>query len=103
MTVPVLTKQQLAAARQAATAARRRRAGVKEQLRRRELTFSEVVALAATDEVVAHLRVLEVLRSVPRIGQKRADELMERFEIAATRRLRGLGRHQVQGLKDELG
>ena len=36
-----------------------------------------------------------------RVGEKRAALVMERRDIAPNRRIRGLGRHQVAGLKAE--
>ncbi|GAB3623152.1 integration host factor, actinobacterial type [Mariniluteicoccus endophyticus] len=101
MTIPPLSDEQLQAARQAATRARRRRAEVKAQLRTGELTFAQVMEVAAIDDVVAHIKVVDVLKTMPRVGEKRAVDLMERLDIAQNRRLRGLGPHQIRGLMDE--
>lgn len=103
MTVPALTTEQLRAARQAATEARRRRAELKERLRRSELSLSEALELAATDDTLAHAKVVDVLKSVPRVGEKRANDTMVRLDIAPNRRLRGLGKHQVAALREEFG
>ena len=46
---------------------------------------------------------LDVLKALPRVGDKRATLVMERYDIAANRRIRGLGRHQLAGLKAEFG
>jgi hypothetical protein len=35
------------------------------------------------------------------VGEKRAGVVMGRLDIAPNRRIRGLGRHQVAGLKAE--
>lgn len=99
MGIPSLTEEQLKQARSAATAARRRRAQVKQQLRTGEVSLADVLDLAATDDLVAHTKVYDVLRCVPRVGEQRAKELMQRHDIAENRRLRGLGRHQIAGLK----
>ncbi|GAB3705093.1 integration host factor, actinobacterial type [Mariniluteicoccus flavus] len=101
MTIPPLSDEQLQAARQAATRARRRRAEVKARLRSGDLTFAQVIELASTDDVVAHTKVVDVLKTLPRVGEKRAADLMERLDIADNRRLRGLGPHQIRGLCDE--
>lgn len=101
MTIPPLSEEQLQEARRAATAARRRRAEVKAELREGRLTLAEVIELAGTDDVVAHTKVVDVLKSLPRVGEKRAAEVMERLEIATNRRLRGLGPHQIAGLQNE--
>lgn len=101
MAIPTLTPEQLQAARAAATKARRERAELKEQIRTGQLTLSAALDQAASNEVIAHLKVVDLLKSLPRVGEKRAAEIMERLEIAQNRRLRGLGRHQIAGLKAE--
>lgn len=99
----MLTEEQLQAARRAATEARRRRAELKARLRSGELRLSDALDSAATDDVLAHTKVVDVLKSLPRVGDKRATEVMRRLEIAPNRRLRGLGHHQVAGLRAEFG
>lgn len=101
MTIPPLSDEQRQQARLAATEARRRRAAVKHALRTGELSLAEVLATAECDDVIAHTRVVDVLKSLPRVGAVRAERVMERFDIAPNRRLRGLGRHQVAALVDE--
>lgn len=103
MTIPSLSEKQRQAARTAATEARRRRADMKQQLRSGELSLAKALDLAASDDVLAQAKVLDVLKSIPRIGEKRATEVMARLDIAANRRLRGLGRRQVASLKAEFG
>lgn len=101
MAIPSLSPEQLQAARSAATEARRARAALKARLRAGEINLSEALDTAAADEVLAHLKVVDLLKSLPRVGEKRAADIMERLEIASNRRVRGLGRHQVAGLKSE--
>ena len=101
MTIPRLTTEQLEAARAAATDARRRRAGFKDDLRAGRIGLASALDLAAGDEVLSHLKVVDVLKSLPRVGEKRAAQVMDRLEIASNRRVRGLGRLQVAGLKAE--
>jgi hypothetical protein len=101
--IPPLSEEQRQQARHAATQARRRRAEVKQQLRSGELSIAGVLDLAADDEVVAHTKVIDVLKAQPRVGDVRAARLMERWKIAPNRRLRGLGPHQIDGLKQEFG
>ncbi|CAI9409910.1 MULTISPECIES: integration host factor, actinobacterial type [Aestuariimicrobium] len=101
MAIPTLTPEQLQAARAAATKARRERADLKERIRTGQLSLSDALDQAASNEVLAHLKVVDLLKSLPRVGEKRAAEIMERLEIAQNRRLRGLGRHQIAGLKAE--
>lgn len=101
MLIPPLNEEQLQAARSAAASARRERAAVKAQLRQGEVTVGDVLDLAAGNDTIAHIRVVDLLKSIPRVGPKRAEILMDRFEIASGRRLRGLGRHQIAALKKE--
>lgn len=101
MSIPQLTAEQLQAARAAATQARRARAELKARVRSGALSLGEALDVAATDDVLAHVKVVDLLKSLPRVGEKRASAVMEKLDIAANRRLRGLGRHQVAGLKAE--
>lgn len=101
MTIPQLTTEQLEAARAAATEARRRRADLKSKVRSGNLSLSAALDIAAGDDVLAHVKVVDLLKALPRVGEKRAGLVMERLDIASNRRIRGLGRHQVAGLKAE--
>ncbi len=103
MTIPQLTTEQLQAARAAATAARRARADLKNNLRSGKLSLSEALEAAAGDDILAHVKVVDLLKALPRVGEKRASVVMEKLDIAPNRRIRGLGRHQVAGLKAEFG
>ena len=101
MSIPPLSDEQRQQARHAATEARRRRADVKQALRAGELTLAQVLEAAEHDDVVAHTKVVDVLKSLPRVGAVRAAKVMGRLEIAPNRRLRGLGKHQTAALVAE--
>ena len=101
MTIPPLSDEQRQLARHAATEARRRRAEVKQGLRTGTRTLAEVLEQAEHDDVVAHTKVVDVLKSLPRVGAVRAARVMERLDIAPNRRLRGLGKHQTAALVAE--
>ena len=100
MTIPQLTTEQLEAARAAATEARRRRADLKSKVRTGEISLSQALDVAATDDVLAHVKVVDLLKALPRVGEKRAGVVMTRLDIAPNRRIRGLGRRQVERLQD---
>ena len=103
VTIPPLSDEQRQQARNAATEARRRRAEVKQALRSGERSLAEVLELAEQDDVIAHTKVIDVLQ-VPAPGRcVRAEKVMDRLDIAANRRLRGLGRHQTAALIAEFG
>lgn len=101
MTIPPLSDEQRQQARSAATEARRRRAETKQSLRTGEATLAEVLDLAENDDVIAHAKVVDVLKALPRVGAVRAARVMERLDIAPNRRLRGLGKHQSAALVAE--
>ena len=101
MTIPPLSDEQRQQARNAATQARRRRAEIKQALRSGERSLADVLALAEQDDVVAHTKVIDVLKALPRVGAVRAAKVMERLDIATNRRLRGLGKHQTAALVAE--
>ena len=101
MSIPTLSPEQLSAARAAATRARRVRAEFKARVRAGDLSLSEALDEAAEDDVLAHVKVVDLLKALPRVGEKRAAEIMERLDIAPNRRIRGLGRHQIAGLRAE--
>ena len=101
MTIPPLSDEQRQQARNAATEARRRRAEIKQSLRSGERSLTEVLELAEHDDVIAHTKVIDVLKALPRVGAVRAGRVMERLDIAANRRLRGLGKHQTAALLAE--
>ena len=74
MTIPPLSDEQRQQARLAATAARRRRAAMKKALRSGEQNLAQVLDLAENDEVIAHAKVFDVLKTLPRQKQdRRAD------------------------------
>ena len=67
VTIPQLTTEQLQAARAAATEARRRRAGLKQQVRTGELSLATALDLAGADEVLAHVKVADLLKAPRRV------------------------------------
>ena len=101
MAIPTLTPEQLQSARAAATEARRSRAELKERVRSGQLSLGQALDTAAEDDVLAHVKVIDLLKALPRVGAKRASEIMAKLDIAPNRRVRGLGRHQITGLKAE--
>ena len=100
-TPPQLTPQQREAALAKAAASRKRRAEVKAQIKSQELTIESVFTLAQTDDAVGKMRVKELLESFSGVGKVRAVALMERLNISPTRRIQGLGRHQLNELRQE--
>ena len=71
MSIPTLSPEQLSAAREAATRARRVRAEFKARVRAGDLSLSEALDEAAEDDVLAHVKVVDLLKALPRVGEKR--------------------------------
>ena len=99
---PQLTPEQRANALAKAKVSRQVRAGLKLRVKNQELSIAQVIQISRNDEAIAKMRVLELVESIPGMGKVRAKALLERLEISLTRRLQGLGRHQVQALEREL-
>lgn len=100
---PSLTPEQRAAALEKAAEARRVRAEVKMLLKLNRITLAELFERADTDEIVAKLKVVSVLESLPGVGKVRARRTMADLDIADNRRLRGLGANQRAALLDAFG
>jgi hypothetical protein len=95
---PTLTPEQRQAALAKAAEARRARAEIKERLKMGSITLAELLAQAETDDMVAGIKVLAVLESLPGVGKVKARRTMDEVGIADTRRLRGLGDQQRKSL-----
>lgn len=95
---PSLTPEQRQAALAKAAEARRARAEIKERLKMGSITLAELLTQAETDDMVAGIKVLAVLESLPGVGKVKARRTMDEVGIADTRRLRGLGDQQRKSL-----
>ncbi|WP_448631640.1 integration host factor, actinobacterial type [Cellulomonas soli] len=98
-----MTPEQRAAALQKAAAARQARAEVKNRLKYSQGTLSEVITLGQQDETIGKLKVLALLESLPGVGKVKARAIIEEIGISETRRVRGLGPHQVKALVERFG
>jgi len=98
---PALSPAQRAAALEKASQSRKRRAQIKAKVKSGNFSIDEVLELASSDEAIAKMRVHELLESINGVGKIRAHALMERFKISPTRRIAGLGRHQIKELRNE--
>jgi hypothetical protein len=101
--VPPLTRQQRADALAKAAAARKDRSELRAKLRSGSLGLSELLERSAGsgDATVTKMRVSALLEALPGVGKTRAALIMERLDIAANRRVGGLGVHQRRALVAE--
>lgn len=95
---PQLTDEQRRAALAKAAEARRARAELKEKLKMGALTLTELLDRAEGDDIIAKMKVLAVLESLPGVGKVKARRTMEEIGISESRRVRGLGDQQRASL-----
>ncbi|HUX71832.1 MAG TPA: integration host factor, actinobacterial type [Cellulomonadaceae bacterium] len=103
MALPPLTPEQRAAALEKAAAARQARAEIKNRLKYSQGSLSEVIAQGQQDEVIGKLKVVALLESLPGVGKVKARAIMSEVGISETRRVRGLGPHQIKALVERFG
>jgi len=101
--LPPLTAEQRAAALQKAAAARRERAAVKNRLKYAGGSLEDVIKDGQENEVLGKMKVSALLESMPNVGKVRAKQIMEEIGISESRRVRGLGAHQIAALVDRFG
>jgi DNA uptake protein ComE-like DNA-binding protein len=103
MVLPPLTPEQRGEALKKAAEARKKRADVKAKLKESAVSVSEVIALAAKDEVVGKIKVSSLLEALPGVGKVKAQSIMSEIGISDSRRIRGLGPHQRNQLIERFG
>ena len=102
MPLPTLTPEQRQQALEKAAEARRKRAELKAQLKSGNMSLATVLG-KDSDETVGKMKVSSVLESMPGVGKVRARKIMEKLDISASRRVRGLGSKQKDALLAEFG
>ncbi|MGQ0668383.1 MAG: integration host factor, actinobacterial type [Actinomycetota bacterium] len=100
MPLPTLTDEQRKQALVKAAEARKKRAELKGELKSGKRTLRDVLARQG-DNTVGKMKVSTVLESLPGVGKVRARKLMEKLDISASRRIRGLGPKQRESLLAE--
>lgn len=97
-TPPERSAEQRAAALEMAARVRKVRAEVKLAMKSGEMSFADLLETAASDEMLARLKVRTALEALPRLGKVNARRLMRELDIAETRRIKGLGPRQREGI-----
>jgi len=98
---PQLTPEERSRALAKAKESRQVRAAVKNRVKTGELSIAAVIDMSKDDQAIAKMRVLELVESMNGVGKIRAKSILERLDISLTRRIQGLGRHQLQALEAE--
>jgi len=101
MALPNLTEEQRKEYLARAAAARRARAELRRDLKDGKVSFADVMG-RIEDPVVARMRVVTLLESLPGYGKARAQAILEEVGIAETRKVQGLGSRQRTELMDRL-
>jgi len=97
MALPQLSAEERAANLAKAAKVRQERAILKAKLKSGELMPASV--LADTDNpVVARMKVVSLVESLPGYGKAKAAKLLEELEISESRRIQGLGSRQRENL-----
>ena len=98
---PKISAEDRIAALEKAKESRQKRAIAKNKIKSGELSISDIFLQAQNDSVIAKMRVTELLASISGVGKIRANAIMERLNISPTRRIQGLGKHQIASLSAE--
>ncbi|NLW47739.1 MAG: integration host factor [Firmicutes bacterium] len=102
MALPKLSLEEKRKALKKAQEVRSKRAIIRQNLKKGKTTIREVLN-NINDDVVAKMRVVYLLESLPRIGKIKTKKIMNAIGIDETRRIQGLGNRQKQALLERLG
>jgi predicted nucleic acid-binding OB-fold protein len=102
MALPQLSDEDRRRALAKAAEARQKRAALRQQIKKGEKSFREVMAMSA-DPIVARMKVSTLLESLPGFGKAKAAKIMKELEISESRRVQGLGARQRENLMARLG
>ena len=102
MPIPKLSPEARAAALQKAKEARIKRAEIRDQLKSGKLSVEEVLDMSE-DPIIGRMKVSTLIETLPGYGKAKAEKLMKEFQIAESRRLRGLGDRQREALINRIG
>ncbi len=100
MPLPPLSPEDRQKALEKAAEARKKRAELKGQLKSGKMTLAEVLTTQG-DDTIGKMKVSAVLEALPGVGKVRARKIMEKLDISATRRIKGLGPKQREALLAE--
>ncbi len=102
MALPKLSLEEKRKALKKAQEVRSKRAKIRQNLKKGKTTLREVLN-NINDDVVAKMRVVYLLESLPRIGKVKTRKIMSDIGIDETRRIQGLGNRQKQALIERFG
>ena len=99
MLPPRLSRRDRRKAGEKAVAARQERAKVKEQVANGELFFFDL--FKDERKSISRMKLSDLLQAVPGVGQIRADIIFDKTGISPSRRIGGVGKRQLELLRQE--
>ena len=102
MALPKLSLEEKRKALKKAQEVRSKRAKIRQNLKSGKTSIRELLT-NIEDEVIAKMRVVYLLESLPRIGKVKTKKIMSDIGIDETRRIQGLGNRQKQAPIERLG
>ncbi|MGI6611486.1 MAG: integration host factor, actinobacterial type [Limnochordia bacterium] len=100
MALPKLTVEEKRRALEKAQNMRSQRAAIREDLKSGKLSLRDVLA-QSENEVVAKMRVVYLLQSLPQVGKVTSRRIMGEIGIHESRRVQGLGKRQIDALLEK--
>ncbi len=94
MSAPSRTPEQRTQALERALASRQERALIRQRLKSGDLKARDVLEACEQNQAWGALPIRAFLTALPGVGTAKADAIMRDIDIAASRRLRGLGERQ---------
>ena len=98
---PKLTVEERRANLELAKRARHERADVKAAISAGRISIFD--AINDPRDSIQRMKVIELLEAIPGVGPARAALIMEKRKISLSRRIAGLGPHQLKSLRQEAG
>ena len=98
---PQLSLEERRANLESAKRARTERAKVKEEVSTSKISIFD--AINDPRPSIQRMKVLELFEAIPGVGPARATLIMEKRKISLSRRISGLGPHQLRALRKEVG
>ena len=98
--IPFLTPQERKENAEKAIAARKERALYREKISKGEISPLDLFNIDS--QSIKRMKITDLLSAVPGIGKRRTFLILEKAKIASTRRVGGLGKHQIEILREEL-
>lgn len=102
MALPNLSPEDRKKALEKAARARLARADLRHKIKSGAMSFADVMK-KADDPIVARMKVVTLLESLPGFGKAKAAKIMSDFQISESRRVQGLGARQRELLMQRLG